>query len=121
MRVWYRNIDYPTIFIWAALVAVGLVALYSSTHGAASEFLLNSVRRNYNRQLVWSVICAVGIVIALLLPVRFYQNIAWPVYGLSLMLLVAALIFGQELNGAKSWLRLMRRIARFLRALASSF
>ena len=106
MRVWYRNIDYITILIWVALVAVGLIALYSSTHGAASEFLLDSVRRNFNRQLIWSIICALGIVIALLLPVRFYQNIAYPVYGLSILLLFLALAVGQEVNGAKSWLRI---------------
>ena len=92
--------------IWCGLVSIGLIALYSSTHGPASEFLLDSVRRNFNRQMIWFVICSIGIVIALLLPVRFYQNIAYPVYGLSLLLLVLALLIGQEVNGAKSWLRI---------------
>ena len=106
MRVWYRSIDYITILIWCGLVSIGLIALYSSTHGTASEFLLDSVRRNFNRQMIWSIICAIGIAIALLLPVRFYQNIAYPVYGLSILLLVLALMVGQEVNGAKSWLRI---------------
>lgn len=106
MRVWYRNIDYITIMIWFGLVSIGLIALYSSTHGPASEFLLDSVKRNFNRQMIWTIICSIGIVIALLLPVRFYQNIAYPVYGLSLLFLVLALLMGQEVNGAKSWLRI---------------
>ena len=106
MQRWYRDIDFITILIWFALVGVGLVALYSSTHGAASEFLLDSVRRNYNRQIIWTVICTIGIIIALLLPVRFYQNIAYPAYGVSLLLLIVALVAGQEVNGAKSWLRI---------------
>ena len=106
MRVWYRNLDYVSIFIWASLVGAGLVALYSSTHGTASEYLLDSVRLNYNRQLIWAGICLVGIGIALLLPVRFYQNIAYLLYGISLLLLLAALFWGQEVNGARSWLRI---------------
>ena len=105
MRTWYRNLDYTTIFLWMGLVSVGLVALYSSTHGQASEYLLDSVRMNFNRQSLWAGICALGIGIALLLPVRFYQNIAYPLYILSLLLLLFALIWGQEVNGAKSWLR----------------
>ncbi len=106
MRIWYRNVDYISILIWFALVSVGLIALYSSTHGAASEFLLDSVRRNFNRQLIWTVICAAGLTTALLLPVRFYQSIAYPVYILSLLLLLLALLVGQEVNGARSWLRI---------------
>ena len=106
MRVWYRNFDYVSMLIWICLVSMGLVALYSSTHGAASEYLLDSVRLNFNRQLIWAVICLIGMGIAFLLPVRFYQNIAYPLYGISLLLLVAALVWGQEVNGAKSWLRI---------------
>ena len=56
--------------------------------------------------MIWSFICATGLVIALMLPVRFYQNIAYPTYGLSLLLLLLALFVGQEVNGAKSWLRI---------------
>ena len=104
MRTWYRNLDYISILLWMGLVGIGLVALYSSTHGQASEYLLDSVRQNYNRQFLWAGICAVGIGISLLLPVRFYQNIAYPLYVLSLLLLLFALVWGQEINGAKSWL-----------------
>ncbi len=104
MRTWYRNLDYSIILLWAALVGVGLTAIYSTTHGPASEFLLESVRRNFERQLVWAGICTFGIVVALLLPVRFYQTVAYPVYAFTVFLLVAALVFGREINGARSWL-----------------
>lgn len=105
MRVWYRNLDVTIIAAWVALVVVGLIAIYSTTHGPKAEFLLDSVRRNYDRQLLWVGISAVAATIALLLPVRFYQNVAFPAYVVCLLLLVAALLFGPEINGAKSWLR----------------
>ena len=106
MRTWYRNLDYISILLWMGLVSAGLIALYSSTHGQASEYLLDSVKMNFNRQFLFACVCAVGIGIALLLPVRFYQNLAYPLYILSLVLLLFALIWGQEINGAKSWLRI---------------
>lgn len=106
MRVWYRNLDYVSILIWVSLVSIGLIAVYSSTHGPASEYLLDSVRQNFNRQLVWALLCVIGMGISFMLPVRFYQNIAYPLYVLSLILLLAALFGGHEVNGARSWLRI---------------
>jgi rod shape determining protein RodA len=104
MRSWYRNLDYTTILVWLMLCGIGLVAIFSTTHGPASEYLLESVRRNFERQLTWTVICTAAILIALMLPVRFFQKIAYPTYVITLGLLVAALMFGRVVNGAKAWL-----------------
>lgn len=105
MRTWYRNLDYVTLFAWLALVGIGLIAIYSTTHGPASEFLLESVRKNFERQFMWAAICFFGLLIALLMPIRFYQKAAYPVYLFCLGLLVLALVIGTEVNGAKSWIR----------------
>ena len=104
MRNWYNNLDFLSILLWAMLAGVGLVAIYSTTHGPAAELLLSSVRRNFDRQLVWLAVSAVVLIVALLLPVRFYQVSAFPIYIGTILLLIAALLFGREINGAKSWL-----------------
>ena len=106
MNTWYKNIDYVIILLWAILVSTGLIALYSSTSGMASEFMLDSVQRNFSRQFLWSVICLVALCATFLFPVRFFQNIAIPAYILIIILLLMALFFGTEVNGARSWLRL---------------
>ncbi len=105
MRVWYRNIDYGLLFLWLALVSLGLVAIYSTTHGPASEFLLATVQNNFNRQLMWLGVCLVVLAVTLLLPVRFFQYGAYPIYGVLMLLLLLALFAGHEVNGARSWLR----------------
>jgi len=104
MRAWYKNLDFLSIAVWASLVLIGLAAIYSTTHAPASEFLLDTVRQNYSRQMMWFGGSGVGFLIALLLPVRFYQHAAFPIYILTVLLLIAALLFGREINGAKSWL-----------------
>ena len=104
MRTWYRNLDYVTVLAWIGLVTVGLVAIYSTTHGEAQKYLLDTVRQNFERQLLWAGICTVGLVIALMLPVRFYQKAAYPAYIFSLFLLLVAMFFGREVNGATSWI-----------------
>lgn len=104
MHAWYRNLDYVTLLAWMAIVAVGAAAIFSTTHGPAAEYLAQSVQQNFTRQLVWAAVCLVGIGIALTLPVQFFQKAAYPAYAFTLFLLVAALLFGREVNGAKSWL-----------------
>ncbi len=106
MRIWYRNLDYLTIFAWAVLVAIGLVAIYSTTNGPSAEYLLESVRQNFWRQLAWVVISLGAGLACLFLPVHFFQRIAWVAYLGTLILLAVALLFGREVNGARSWLHI---------------
>ncbi|WP_412070128.1 rod shape-determining protein RodA [Rubrivirga sp. IMCC43871] len=104
MRPWYKNLDWVSLLLWATLVSIGLIAIYSATHGPAREFLLESVQQNFNRQLQWFGISAVVMVVILLLPARFIVKLAPVAYVVCLGLLGAALVFGREVNGAKSWL-----------------
>ena len=104
MRTWYRNLDFLILLTWIAIVGVGLIAIYSTTHGPAAEYLPYTVRKNFERQLIWTGICIFGFVVALLIPVRFFQKSAYSIYGITLLLLIVALVFGREINGAKSWL-----------------
>lgn len=104
MRTWYRNLDYVTLISWVLLVGIGLVAIYSSTHGPSSEYLLDSVKRNFERQLLFAGLCLVGIGGALMMPVRLFQKIAYPFYVFTLALLLVTLLAGRVVNGAKAWL-----------------
>ena len=106
MEHWYRKFDFLTLFLWLGLVAVGLVAIYSTTHGPAAEYLPLSVQHNFRRQLVWGLICLGSIFGALFFPVRFFQRAAYPIYAVTTLLLVVTLLFGEEVGGAKAWLDL---------------
>jgi rod shape determining protein RodA len=104
VRSWYRNLDYATLLIWLGLVSIGLVAIYSIVRGPASYYLLQSVQQNFERQLIWAIISAGALTFVLLLSVRFLQSISYLVYLVCIGLLVAALLFGREINGARAWL-----------------
>ncbi len=104
MRPWYKNLDGVTVLVWALLVCAGLTAIYSATHGPAREFLLLSVQRNFNRQLMWFGVSAAVMLVIILTPARVISRLAPVLYVITVGLLVAALIFGREVNGSKSWL-----------------
>lgn len=103
-RAWYKNIDWPMIGIWAALVCVGLVGIYSSTQGPAAEFLFATVQQNFSRQLMWLGLSCVLFVFVLFTPVRWIDRSAYPLYVMAIVLLILTLFFGREINGARRWL-----------------
>jgi rod shape determining protein RodA len=103
-RTWYLNIDWTVLLAWAALVTMGLVAIYSATHGPAAEFLLESVQRNFDRQLMWFGISFGALLVILFIPARVIEKSAYPVYVVVIGLLLATLLFGRVVNGAKAWL-----------------
>ncbi len=85
-------------FCVAALLALGLVMLYSSsmTQVGAHYLML---------QLVW---CAFGFtlcVVATALDYRLLRKLAWPIFILALALLVLVLVphIGRKINGARRW------------------
>ncbi|MEN2981173.1 MAG: rod shape-determining protein RodA [Thermus sp.] len=85
--------DWGLILLTLALAALGLVNLHSA---APDPSLLP-------RQAV-----ALGLGLLLAVGVQFLSRravFAWayPLYALSLLLLVAVLLFGREINGAKAW------------------
>lgn len=106
MKKLTRKLDPWTFLLWAGLVGAGLVALYSTTHGPAVEYLSESVRDNFYRQLLWTGVSAVGIGIILLFPVRFLRYAAFPIYAATLVLLILSLLVGVEVHGTQAWLAL---------------
>ncbi|MES3630086.1 MAG: rod shape-determining protein RodA [Longimonas sp.] len=106
MNAWYRNIDWLTVLSWLVLVGMGLVAIYSSTHGPGAEHLHASVQQNFYRQLAWLVVAAGVLAGMLLLTPRTLMLGAYPLYGLTLVLLVATIFMGREVGGGTRWLAL---------------
>ncbi len=103
MRTWYHSFDFWSLFYWLGLVILGLTAIYSTTQGEAHQYLEGSVKNNFERQLVWLGIATLAMCTILFIPVRQYIDLALPGYCVCILLLIAALMFGREVGGARSW------------------
>jgi rod shape determining protein RodA len=100
-RKW-RGLHWPSLFLMTGLCAFGVMVIYSATHTSESLDLRNAAIQ----QAAW---VGLGLVCFFLLSFSDYhrwvaQGWFWFAAGLSLLLLV--LVFGREVNGAKSWIRL---------------
>ena len=85
-------------FCIAALLALGLVMLYSSSMTQFGADLLK-------KQLVWFAFGFVLCVAATALDYQVLKKYAWPVFFLALFLLVLVLVphIGRKINGARRW------------------
>ncbi|MBQ4376308.1 MAG: rod shape-determining protein RodA [Bacteroidales bacterium] len=95
----YKKIDYLPIFLYAAIVIFGWCNIFSASRSEIFSFAMP-----YGKQLIWIGIAAIVAFVVLFIEPRFFSNTAYIFYGLGIVLLVATLIFGREVNGAKSWL-----------------
>src|SRR5690606_10206609 len=97
-----RNVDVPQVVSYLLLTGMGWANIYSAAYDPAHANLFDRARE-YGAQSVW--ICASLLIGAgmLLVHGEFIRNLAYPVYGFVLLLLLLVLLVGREVNGAKAW------------------
>ena len=101
------SVDYPFLILVLLLLAVGLTMLYSAS-AAQSEYDTGyTVSTKYLQK---QALCAgLGLVCMWFfsrIPVGFWYRYAWPLYGVSILLLLSVLVFGQSVNGAQRWINI---------------
>ena len=104
-KLGWTRIDWKTILVFVLLVFIGWLNIYAAVYNEALSggFDLSS---RYGMQLIWIGISAVVAMVILLIDDIYYHLLAYPFYGLMMVVLVLTLFVGKEVNGAKSWLAL---------------
>ncbi len=89
--------------IFAAVIVLlvfGLLAIYSSTQNVFQ------VRNNFEKQIFALVLALIIFIVIYFLPTSLIRSaVPWG-YGLSIFLLLAVLVLGKTINGAKAWIAL---------------
>lgn len=101
------NVDIPFLVILLLLLAVGLGMLYSAS---AAQSQYDTGYRISTRYLQKQAICAVIGLVAMAVISRIHPDVwlklAWPLYGVTIVLLLLVLLFGQSVNGAQRWINI---------------
>lgn len=93
--------DFKTFFITLALVAIGLVSIYSATYDAGADSI-------FQRQLSWAAIGFVAMIVTALVPLKTLHRIVLPGYVVLLLILLVLLIVGKTVSGSRSWFNLAK-------------
>ncbi len=102
-----ENVDYPFVFLVLLLLTVGLCMLYSASYAQSQYDTRYEISTKYlQKQAVCAAIGLVAMYFFSRIPVTLWYKLAWPLYGLSILLLLSVLVIGQEVNGAKRWINI---------------
>lgn len=100
-----KNLDWWTILLYALLVFLGWINIYAAVYNEEHQSIFDVTQR-YGKQLMWIGAAGVLAIIILIVESKFYSAFAYPTYLFMLLLLVAVLVFGRDIKGAKSWFEL---------------
>ncbi|HOO08807.1 MAG TPA: rod shape-determining protein RodA [Cyclobacteriaceae bacterium] len=120
----YGNLDWPTIFIYAALVILGWFNIYAAVYDDTVSQTIWDLSLNSGRQLIFIAASMVIIMGIIIIDMRFYEAFAYVAYAIIILLLVLVPIIGKEVGGNKAWLGVgsfgvqPSEFAKFITALA---
>ena len=77
--------DFKGLFVCLALVAMGLVSIYSATYDAGAGAI-------FEKQTVWVIAGVVAMLVAAFFPFKLLQRLAVPIYALTLGALFSVLL-----------------------------
>lgn len=97
------RIDWLSLLLYLCIVCIGVASVYSATLDQDTQGLLDG---RSGKQMMWFGISALFAVVIFLLNSNFYEVFSWYFYGVLMLLLVATLLFGTEMFGSRSWLKL---------------
>ena len=95
------------LLCWVLLCLVSLAVLWSVTEPIQGpyEVLDPGVAKSiFFRQIFWMGIGFVALVMASRVPLRYMDNVAIPLFLVSILLLVLILLVGPRIGGARRWL-----------------
>ncbi|HMA64991.1 MAG TPA: FtsW/RodA/SpoVE family cell cycle protein, partial [Chitinispirillaceae bacterium] len=94
------SFDIPLFFAAVTLWMIGLALVYSATVIHDSGPLVGL----YKQQILWIIMAALVIMAITSIPGRYFHAFAYIFYGISLLMLLAALFMGVSAKGAERWI-----------------
>ena len=99
------NIDWIVVLMYLLFITFGWINIYAA--GYSDEYSgIMDVSQRYGKQIIWIFAASLMAIIIIALDSRFYIFFAYIIYSIIFIMLVAVLLLGKEVNGAKSWFEL---------------
>lgn len=103
-NVW-TNIDWITVSLYLVMMLIGWLNIYAAVYNEDHKSIFDFSQR-YGKQLIW-IIAAIFIAILMLnIDSKFFVTFSFPIYGLVILILMAVLVVGTEIKGARSWIQI---------------
>ena len=100
-----ERVDAAFLILLLLLLLTGLGMLYSASSAQSqydTGYLIST--RYLQKQAACALIGLGAMAVLSRISAEFWCRMAWPMYGISILLLLMVLLFGQSVNGARRWI-----------------
>ena len=102
--VW-KNLDWILVGLYLLLVVAGWFSICGASYEYGSPDLFD-FSTNAGKQFVW-ILCSFGLgFVLLMLEDKFYDVFSYFIYTAFVLLLLATIFIGSDINGSHSWIKL---------------
>lgn len=101
VNIW-QSIDKVSIALFLVMVIMGWFNIYAAVYNDEHKEILDLSQR-YGKQFIWILATLVLAVFVVIIDSRFYVFFSYFIYAGLMALLLLVLVFGKEINGARSW------------------
>ena len=99
----YKKLDWWLILAYVVLTLIGWINIFSSVFDEDHAEIFD-ISQRYGQQFIWIITAyIIAFFILFIVNPKIYRALAWLGYGTSLLLLVAVIFLGVEINGSNSW------------------
>lgn len=98
----FSNVDWVSILLYLVLIFIGWINIYAASYTPEHSSILDT-SQEYGKQFIWICTALVLGSVIMILEGDFFRRTSFILYGVVMLLLVAVLIFGKEVNGARAW------------------
>lgn len=101
----FKRLDWWSVLLYALLAGFGWINIYAAVYNDEHSSILD-ISQLYGKQLIWIAVSLLLIIIIFIIDTSAYEFLAYPIYLFAILLLISVLLFGKEVNGARSWFEL---------------
>lgn len=103
-----KGIDTGIVWLYVALVCIGLIAIFSVEYRSGDPFLKSILdfKKNYSKQFLFFGVSSIVAVFILLTDSKFFTATANLLYLFGILLMLLTFVIGKDISGSKSWIAL---------------
>ncbi len=102
-RIFTQSVDWTTILIYTALVLIGWINIYAAVFDEEHANIFD-IGQRYGMQMIWIGVSAFIALTILLIDGKYWHMIAYPLYWITILVLLGVCFVGAEIKGARAWI-----------------
>lgn len=107
-----EGMDWTTVWLYIALIIFGLMNIYAAVYNPDDPAMtIFSLSHRAGKQMVFISAAFVIILVILFVDYKIYDSFSYLFYGFSILLLIATIFLGTDINGSKSWIKITSDIS----------